>query len=604
MAGYTRQDTSNNIANGKVIDADDFDAEYNALEAAFNATTGHSHDGTAGEGKPITKVGPSQDLVVSATALTPKATNTLDLGTSSIQYKNAYFDGTVDTDILVVSATATIGSTLGVTGVLTASGGLVGNVTGTVSNVSNHDTGDITEGSNLYYTDARARSAVSATGNLNYNTSTGVFSFTQGNTDTVSEGSSNLYYTTARATAAAKAAISVTDAGGDGSLTYSNGVITYTGASPSQVRTHFSGGTGVAISSGVISIGQAVATNSDVTFSNATISGNLTVNGTTTTVNSNTVNIGDNIITLNSDETGTPSQDAGITIERGTQANKSLVWTESTDKWGVGSETFVAGTFEGNVTGNLTGEVTGNASTATALATARNIALSGDVTGSASFNGTGNISISATVGNNSHTHTLANISDVSASASELNIMDGVTATTAELNIMDGVTATTGELNYVDGVTSNIQTQLNSKYVAATQATGTWQAGTGTTESLVSPAKIKAAIIALYSEASGPNFTTQVAISSSVTSAAHGLGAVPSRWEVKIVCTSTDLGYAVGDVICLTSHMEGNGLRGNTASVNATNIQIAGSSFFVITKTGSNILAITNTKWDLIFQCWK
>ena len=38
MAGYTRQDTSNNIANGNVIDADDFDAEYNALEAGFNAS--------------------------------------------------------------------------------------------------------------------------------------------------------------------------------------------------------------------------------------------------------------------------------------------------------------------------------------------------------------------------------------------------------------------------------------------------------------------------------------------------------------------------------------------------------------------------------------
>lgn len=39
---------------------------------------------------------------------------------------------------------------------------------------------------------------------------------------------------------------------------------------------------------------------------------------------------------------------------------------------------------------------------------------------------------------------------------------GVTATAAELNKMDGVTATTTELNYVDGVTSNVQTQLNNK----------------------------------------------------------------------------------------------------------------------------------------------
>lgn len=39
---------------------------------------------------------------------------------------------------------------------------------------------------------------------------------------------------------------------------------------------------------------------------------------------------------------------------------------------------------------------------------------------------------------------------------------GITATAAELNKMDGVTATTVELNYIDGVTSNIQTQLNDK----------------------------------------------------------------------------------------------------------------------------------------------
>lgn len=64
-----------------------------------------------------------------------------------------------------------------------------------------------------------------------------------------------------------------------------------------------------------------------------TIGGDLTVNGTTTTVNSNTVNIGDSIITLNSDETGTPSQDAGIEVERGTSANRSLIWDESDTNW-------------------------------------------------------------------------------------------------------------------------------------------------------------------------------------------------------------------------------------------------------------------------------
>lgn len=51
---------------------------------------------------------------------------------------------------------------------------------------------------------------------------------------------------------------------------------------------------------------------------------------------------------------------------------------------------------------------------------------------------------------------------VTSTAAELNILDGVTATATELNLLDGVTATTAELNYVDGVTSNIQTQLDSK----------------------------------------------------------------------------------------------------------------------------------------------
>ncbi len=59
---------------------------------------------------------------------------------------------------------------------------------------------------------------------------------------------------------------------------------------------------------------------------------------------------------------------------------------------------------------------------------------------------------------------------ITATAAELNILDGVTSTAAELNILDGVTATTAELNFVDGVTSNIQTQLDAK-------------GTGTVSSL-------------------------------------------------------------------------------------------------------------------------
>jgi len=67
----------------------------------------------------------------------------------------------------------------------------------------------------------------------------------------------------------------------------------------------------------------------------------------------------------------------------------------------------------------------------------------------------------------------AELTGVTSTAAEINILDGVTATAAELNLLDGVTATTAELNYVDGVTSNVQTQMDTKApVASPTFTGT------------------------------------------------------------------------------------------------------------------------------------
>ncbi|CAB4158537.1 hypothetical protein UFOVP700_16 [uncultured Caudovirales phage] len=64
-----------------------------------------------------------------------------------------------------------------------------------------------------------------------------------------------------------------------------------------------------------------------------TLSGNLTVNGTTTTINTDTLSIEDNIVVLNSNVTGTPTTDAGIEVERGTSTNSAITWQESDDKW-------------------------------------------------------------------------------------------------------------------------------------------------------------------------------------------------------------------------------------------------------------------------------
>lgn len=70
------------------------------------------------------------------------------------------------------------------------------------------------------------------------------------------------------------------------------------------------------------------------TFSdNIVINGDLTVGGTTTTVNTETILLADNIITLNSNATGSATENAGIEIERGDDPNTELRWNETTNKW-------------------------------------------------------------------------------------------------------------------------------------------------------------------------------------------------------------------------------------------------------------------------------
>jgi len=147
------------------------------------------------------------------------------------------------------------------------------------------------------------------------------------------------------------------------------------------------------------------------TFSNNVIvTGDLTVNGTTTTLATNNTIAKDTLIELGNGTSGSPSNDSGIVIERGSSDNVFIGWDESADKFTMGTGSFTgastgdltisAGTLvanlEGNVTGNVTGNTsgssgscTGNAATATtaaALTTARTIA-------GVSFDGSANISL-------------------------------------------------------------------------------------------------------------------------------------------------------------------------------------------------------------------
>ena len=234
---------------------------------------------------------------------------------------------------------ATLSATSGFVGNL--AGNVIGNVTGTVSSIANHDTGELTEGSNKYFTDARARGAMSVTdaggdGSLAYNSATGAITYTgasadetrahfsagtgvavangefsigqsvatdasvafkkvtanlTGNvtgtvssianhdTDVLAEGLTNKYFTDARA----RSAMSVVDAGGDGSMSYNSttGAVTYTGPSASETRAHFSGTTNqVTLNNGVLSLPQSISSTNDVQFNKVTanVTGNLTGN--------------------------------------------------------------------------------------------------------------------------------------------------------------------------------------------------------------------------------------------------------------------------------------------------------------------------------------
>ncbi len=103
MTGYVRADVTNQIQNGNIVDATTLDAEYDAVQTAFNATVGHKHDGSVGEGAPIVVLGPGQEIDITSSAVLPETTNVMDLGSPALRFKDGYFAGSVgiNTDLAV-----------------------------------------------------------------------------------------------------------------------------------------------------------------------------------------------------------------------------------------------------------------------------------------------------------------------------------------------------------------------------------------------------------------------------------------------------------------------------------------------------------------------
>ena len=140
-----------------------------------------------------------------------------------------------------------------------------------------------------------------------------------------------------RLTAAGEASISTDlDIAGDtgtDTISLASETLTFTGGDGVTTSVASSAVT-IDVDNTVVRTSGAQTIGGDKTFSdNVIISGNLTVSGSTTTVNTETILLADNIITLNSNATGSATENAGIEVERGDDANAELRWNETTDKW-------------------------------------------------------------------------------------------------------------------------------------------------------------------------------------------------------------------------------------------------------------------------------
>jgi hypothetical protein len=203
------------------------------------------------------------------------------------------------------------------------------------------------------------------------------------------------------------------------------------------------------------------------------VRGNLQVDGVTTTINSTVVSIDDKNIVLASGAADAAAADgAGITIDG---ASATLTYAAGGDSWvfnkapyynssrllttadegsgnGLDADTLDgqegsyyrnasninAGTIgDAYLPATISSDITGNAATATKLATSRTIALSGDVTGSVGFDGSANVTINATVADDSHTHDGRYYTETEADARFL----GINAKAADSELLDGINST-------------------------------------------------------------------------------------------------------------------------------------------------------------------
>ena len=542
---YTRQST---FSDGDTITAALFNDEYNQLLNAFAysntsaSSTGHRHDGTAGEGGNIHTIGDLDFLnkiVVDSTnnrwgfyvevssaaveqiriqdgAMIPVTDSDVDLGTSSLYWKDAYIDSVTTTGNIAIGGNLTVTGNATISGNLTFGDADTDSITITADVASHitpdtdntYDLGSSTKEWRDIYIDGTAYlDAINFNGTA-ITATAAELNIMDGVTSTTAE-LNILDGVTATATElnimdGDTAATSTTLADADRVVVNDNGTMKQVALT--DFETYFE---------------SAI----DTISGNLTITGDLTISGDDLVMATNTAGH-----LLIADGTNFNPTAVGDLSEISTIANDDVLLAVDTSGGGlkkVTRSTLVSGIAAGTEISNVVEDTTpqlggdldvnGNALVSTSNG---NIALTPNGTGKVVLDGNVSIetglidlknggtasqikfycessnahaqtlqsaphaqaanntlllpyhSTSSTLVSDTATQTLTNktltspkINEdvaVTATATELNVLDGITSTTAELNILDGVTSTASELNLVDG--SSAGTIVNSKAV--------------------------------------------------------------------------------------------------------------------------------------------
>ena len=463
MTGYAARQST--YVDGDVIDAADSNDEFDAILAAFGSTSGHNHDGTGGEGARITVVGTADDNVTFGSALTPDANNTIDIGTSGAQFKDIYIDGTAYLDAIDFNGTA-ISSTAAELNIVDGGTSATSTTLADADRVVVNDNGTmvqvaLTDFETYFESALDTLSNVTTVGALNAGSITSGFG-------AIDNGSSNITTTgliSGGSLDIDDVLINGTNIGHTDDtdlITLADGVVTVAGEV--SMTTLDIGGTNVTSTAAELNILDGVtstASELNILDGVTATASELNIMDGDTSASSTTVADADRVVF---NDNGTMKQvavtDLAAYFDDEITAMPNLVSTGALDSGSITSGFGTIDTGSSNIT--TTGLISGGSlDIDDVLINGTTIGHTDDTDLITLANGVvtvaGEVSMTTLdIGGTNVTSTAAelNILDgVTATASELNILDGVTATASELNILDGVTATASELNILDGVTA-------------------------------------------------------------------------------------------------------------------------------------------------------